>query len=71
MAPGDTFFGNWVMATRHAGSVDDRFTGDNAVEWIGQAPERPFFMYLNLQTVMFLTGFRRVSNAASRARIME
>jgi arylsulfatase A-like enzyme len=49
LAPGDTFFGNWVMATRHAGSVDDKFTVDEAIQWIDRSPERPFFMYVNLQ----------------------
>jgi arylsulfatase A-like enzyme len=49
LSPGDTFFGNWVMATRHAGSVDDRFTVDEAIQWIEQSPDKPFFMYINLQ----------------------
>ena len=49
VAPGDTFFGNWVMATRHAGSVDDRFTVDAAIKWLSESPEKPFFMYVNLQ----------------------
>jgi arylsulfatase A-like enzyme len=49
VAPGDTFFGNWVMATQHAGSVDDRFTVDEAVRWVGQSSGQPFFMYVNMQ----------------------
>ena len=47
--PGDTSFANWVMATQHAGSVDDRFTMDEAIQWIDQSSNQPFFMYMNLQ----------------------
>jgi arylsulfatase A-like enzyme len=49
LLPGDTFFGNWAMTTRHAGSVDDRFTMDEAIQWIDRSADKPFFMYLNLQ----------------------
>src|SRR5919108_56294 len=47
--PGDTVFGNWVMTTRHAGSVDDRFTVDEAIRWLDRSSDKPFFMYVNLQ----------------------
>ena len=47
--PGDTLFANWVMTTQHAGSVDDRFTLDEAIKWIDNSDSKPFFIYLNLQ----------------------
>jgi len=47
--PGDTGFADWVKATAHAGSVDDRFTISEAVKWIDEVKTKPFFMYVNLQ----------------------
>ena len=46
---GDTGVANWVKQTKHAGSVDDRFTVREAVRWIESLDGRPFSMYLNLQ----------------------
>jgi arylsulfatase A-like enzyme len=48
-SPGDTRFANWVMRTRYAGSVDDRFTVSEAIEWIDGAQDQPFYLYMNLQ----------------------
>jgi arylsulfatase A-like enzyme len=45
----DTGFASWVRETKHAGSVDDRFTIAEAIDWIDSFNEEPFFLYLNLQ----------------------
>jgi len=47
--PGDTGFAEWVKATAHAGSVDDRVTIGEAIKWIDEVKNKPFFMYVNLQ----------------------
>ena len=47
---GDTGLADWVKATKHAGSVDDRFTVGEAIRWIDTLnDDEPFFMYLNFQ----------------------
>lgn len=46
----DPGFYDFVMGTKRAGKIDDRFTVREAVEWIEEAPERPFFIYMNLQS---------------------
>lgn len=48
-APGDTGFAAWVRDTKHAGSVDDRYTVAEAIQWIDKRGDEPFFLYLNLQ----------------------
>ena len=45
---GDVGFAQWVKDTKHAGSVDDRDTVKNAIEWLDQSAEA-FFLGLNLQ----------------------
>jgi arylsulfatase A-like enzyme len=49
---GDTGFAEWVRETNGAGSVDDRYTVDEAIKWIdgvsGQG--QPFFVHMNLQS---------------------
>ena len=49
VAEGDSSFAEWVKTTKHAGSVDDRFTVADAMRWIDGLSDEPFFMYLNLQ----------------------
>jgi len=46
---GDTGFSSWVKSTKHAGSVDDHFTIDEAIRWVDERKEQPFFIALNLQ----------------------
>ena len=47
--PGDSGFANWVRETKHAGSVDDRFTVSEAIQWIDSLDSEPFFIYMNFQ----------------------
>lgn len=49
----DTGFAAWVANTEHAGSIDDRYTVDEAIEWMESDPDRPFFFYMNLQNSHF------------------
>jgi arylsulfatase A-like enzyme len=46
---GDTGFARWVARTKHAGNVDDAFTVAEAIRWIDEGGDRPFFLALNLQ----------------------
>ena len=52
VAKSDTGFAAWVAKTKHAGSIDDRYTVEEALKWVGQ-DSRPFFMYMNLQSSHF------------------
>src|ERR1700687_1895548 len=45
----DTGFAKWVKGTKSAGSVDDHFTINEAIRWMDDRKEQPFFMALNLQ----------------------
>jgi arylsulfatase A-like enzyme len=45
----DAGFAAWVRETQHAGSVDDRFTMDEAIHWIDSLNSEPFFISLNFQ----------------------
>jgi arylsulfatase A-like enzyme len=47
---GDTGFAEWVKETNGAGSVDDRYTVDEAIKWIDSVAGQPFFMHMNLQS---------------------
>jgi arylsulfatase A-like enzyme len=47
---GDTGFAEWVRETQGAGSVDDRYTVDEAIEWIDEVAGQPFFIHMNLQS---------------------
>ena len=52
MAPyEDLGFAGWVRETGAAGSVDDRYTVDEAIAWLRQVDTegRPFFLHMNLQ----------------------
>ena len=46
----DTGFAEWVKETKGAGSVDDRYTVGEAMQWIDGLGGKPFFMYMNLQS---------------------
>jgi len=47
---GDTGFAEWVKETNGAGSVDDRYTVDEAIKWIDGVADQPFFIHMNLQS---------------------
>jgi arylsulfatase A-like enzyme len=46
---GDAGFAAWVRETKHAGSVDDRVTVDEAIQWIDSLGSETFFASINLQ----------------------
>ncbi|MHC4948141.1 MAG: sulfatase, partial [Planctomycetota bacterium] len=45
----DRVFTAWVQGEKRSGKIDDRFTIDEAIRWIDEAPDEPFFCYINLQ----------------------
>lgn len=46
----DTGFENFLKGSKRSGKIDDRFTVDEAIRWIGTLNDgAPFFLYLNLQ----------------------
>ena len=47
---GDTGFAEWVKETNSAGSVDDRYTVDEAIKWLDGVAGQPFFIHMNLQS---------------------
>jgi arylsulfatase A-like enzyme len=47
---GDSGFAEWVKETHGAGSVDDRYTVDEAIKWIDSVAGQPFFVHMNLQS---------------------
>ena len=47
---GDLGFAEWVKETKSAGSVDDRYTVDEAIEWVDGLGDQPFFLHMNLQS---------------------
>jgi arylsulfatase A-like enzyme len=72
---GDTGFAEWVKETHGAGSVDDRYTMDEAIKWIDSVAGKPFFIHMNLQSshlpYVVPDGFpRRFSPAAIDFAIM-
>ncbi|MGH7853500.1 MAG: sulfatase family protein, partial [Candidatus Binatia bacterium] len=46
---GDAGFAAWVRETKHAGSLDDRATVDEAIQWIDGLGNEAFFVALNFQ----------------------
>jgi arylsulfatase A-like enzyme len=50
--PEDTVFSKWAKDFGQSGKVDDRYTVDEAIRWIGESA-RPFFLYLNIQNSHF------------------
>jgi arylsulfatase len=48
---GDSGFADWVRRTKHAGSINDRLTVDEALRWIdGLGHDEPFFMSISFQS---------------------
>lgn len=47
---GDAGFAEWTRETKHAGSVDDRHTVSEAMQWIESVKHEPFFVALNFQS---------------------
>jgi arylsulfatase A-like enzyme len=45
----DVGFAQWVNETGGAGSVDDRYTVNEAMQWIDAVAGQPFFLHMNLQ----------------------
>jgi arylsulfatase A-like enzyme len=50
--PEDTVFSKWTKEFGQSGKVDDRYTIDEAIRWIGESSS-PFFVYVNLQNSHF------------------
>jgi arylsulfatase A-like enzyme len=50
--PEDDTFSKWAKEFGHSGKVDDRYTVDEAIRWIGES-DKPFFVYINLQSSHF------------------
>ena len=46
----DIGFAEWVKNTGGAGSVDDRYTVDEAIKWVATTAGSPFFLHMNLQS---------------------
>jgi arylsulfatase A-like enzyme len=46
----DAGFAEWTRETKHAGSVDDRHTVAEAIQWIDGLKSGPFFIALNFQS---------------------
>jgi arylsulfatase A-like enzyme len=46
---GDAGFAIWARNTKHAGSLDDRSTVDEAIQWLDGIGDQPFFVAMNLQ----------------------
>jgi arylsulfatase A-like enzyme len=46
---GDAGFATWARETKHAGSLDDRSTVDEAIQWIDGLGDNAFFVGLTLQ----------------------
>lgn len=49
----DPGFAAWAKQWGHSGKIDDRETIDEAIRFIGPKPDRPFFLYVNLQNSHF------------------
>jgi arylsulfatase A-like enzyme len=47
---GDLGFAAWVQETKGAGSVDDKYTVSEAIQWIDSVASEPFFVQMNLQS---------------------
>ncbi len=45
----DSGFFSWSKQGGKAGKIDDRNTVEEAIRWIGQLDDDPFFIYMNLQ----------------------
>lgn len=49
----DTGFARMASNGKLSGKIDDRFTIDEAIRWIGESDEAPFYLYLNTQNSHF------------------
>jgi hypothetical protein len=47
---GDAGFADWTRETKSAGSVDDRYTVAEAIQWIEGIKSEPFFAAINFQS---------------------
>ena len=47
---GDTGFERFVKGEKRSGKIDDRFTVAEAIRWIDEGGEAPFYIYMNLQS---------------------
>ena len=47
---GDTGFEAYVKGEKRSGKIDDRFTVTEAIRWIDETGDAPFFIYMNLQS---------------------
>jgi arylsulfatase A-like enzyme len=47
---GDTGFERFVKGDKRSGKIDDRFTVAEAIRWIDEGGDDPFFIYMNLQS---------------------
>lgn len=45
----DTGFALFTSDNKRSGKIDDRFTVNEALKWISEKPNSPFFIYMNLQ----------------------
>lgn len=45
----DPTFKRFLAGKKKAGKIDDRFTVGEAIRWIDEGGEKPFFIYMNLQ----------------------
>ena len=49
LMPGDAGFAIWARETKNAGSLDDRSTVDEAIQWIDGLDNEAFFIAMNFQ----------------------
>jgi arylsulfatase A-like enzyme len=47
---GDVGFATWARESKHAGSLDDRSTVDEAIEWLDGLGDEAFFVAMNFQS---------------------
>lgn len=45
----DLGFAEWVKETKGAGSIDDKYTVNEAIKWLDGVAGQPFFIHMNLQ----------------------
>lgn len=46
----DKWFVDWMQGDKRSGKIDDRFTVGKAIDWIENGGDKPFFIYMNLQS---------------------
>ena len=60
---GDAAFAIWARESQHAGSLDDRSTVDEAIQWIDGLDSEPFFIAMNFQNSHLAFLYRRSFHA--------